>query len=242
MANSLTGRLGWRLWSRYGCLLCYNPTKLFTEQGSYCRLFMGTPEDHTTDRYLLEFTPTEATDTDKSRLGSRFGYFAPGGVVQLATEPGEFKGYKFITDNVIDGPGAATAYVTAESTDFDAWKQTAMARIWGDADIYPGMTVDVVTTNRRYVKAKYDGKWLIRGSSHQMDRQQYQTMFYLVRPSSSASAGVNSYTPFWRANDISAAKPFVSLNDNQWASSKTPVSSYTSLGRSTGPNTVSGNI
>ena len=220
MANALTKRLGWRLWNRYGCLLCYDPTKLFTEQGSYCRLYMGTPEDYTTDRQLLEFTPVEATDTDKTRLGSKFGYFAPGGVVQVATEPGTFAGYKFITDNVIDSPGAATAYLDAETADLDTWKQSGMARIWGDADIYPGMCVDVVTTNRRYIKAKYDGKWLVRGASHQMDRQQYQTMLYLVRPSSSAAAGIASYTPFWRASDISASKPFISLNEGQWVSSK----------------------
>jgi len=219
-ANKLTKRLGWRLWSRYGCLLCYDPAKLFTESGSYCRLFMGTPEDYTTDRQLLEFTPTEQTNTDKSRLGSKFGYFAPGGVVQTATEPGEFAGYKFVTDNVIDSPAAATAYLSAETADMDTWKQSAMARVWGDADIYPGMCVDVVTTNRRYVKAKYDGKWLVRGCSHQMDRQQYQTMLYLVRPSSTASVSTSSYTPFWRVNDISAAKPFVSVNEGQWLSSK----------------------
>jgi hypothetical protein len=220
MVNTLTRRLGWRLWSRYGCLLCYDPSKLFQESGSYCRLYMGTPEDYTTDRQLLEFTPTEQTDTDKTRLGSKFGYFAPGGVVQTATEPGEFAGYKFVTDRVIDGPAAATAYLDAETTDMDTWKQSAMARIWGDADIYPGMCVDVVTTNRRYVKAKYDGKWLVRGVSHQMDRQQYQTMLYLVRPASTAAVATSAYVPFWRVTDISAAKPFVSITDNKWLSSK----------------------
>lgn len=219
-ANTLTRRLGWRLWNRYGCLLCYDPAKLFQESGSYCRLFMGTPEDYTTDRQLLEFTPTEATSTDKARLGSRFGYFAPGGVVQLATEPGTFAGYRFITDTVLDGPGAATAYLNAEAADMDTWKQSAMARVWGDADVSPGMCVDVVTTNRRYIKAKYDGKWLVRGASHQMDRQQYQTMLYLVRPASTAAVSTSSYTPFWRATDISAAKPFVSINEGQWLSSK----------------------
>jgi hypothetical protein len=53
-----------------------------------------------------------------------------------------------------------------------------------------------------------------------MDRQQYQTMLYLVRPASTAAVSTSSYTPFWRANDISAAKPFVSINEGQWLSSK----------------------
>ena len=219
-ANALTSRLGWRLWTRYGCLLCYDPLKLFTETGAYCRLLMGSPEDYTTDRQLLEFSPNERSDTDKQLLGAKYGYFADT-TVQVATQPGDYKGFRFSTGTVIEGPGAATAYLNADSADLDTWKQSAMARVWGDADIYPGMCVDVVTTNRRYVKAQFDGKWLVRGVSHQMDRQQYQTLYYLVRPSSAAAAGSSAYVPFWRANDISAAKPILSINDGQWQSSKT---------------------
>jgi hypothetical protein len=53
-----------------------------------------------------------------------------------------------------------------------------------------------------------------------MDRQQYQTMLYLVRPASTAAVATASYTPFWRVTDVSAAKPFVSINEDTWLSSK----------------------
>lgn len=219
MANALTNRLGWRLWSRHGCLLCYDPLVLFRDSGSYCRLVMGTPEDASADRYLLDFQPSELSSTDKELLGSQLGYFS-GNTVQIIKEPGEFKGYRFDTSTVIENADAATAYVEASSNNLDAWKQSALARTWGDADIHPGMCVEVVTTNRRYLKAKYDGKWLVRGTSHQMDRQQYQTMLYLVRPSSKAAVGVMPYLPFWRSTDVSAAKPFLSIDEGQWVSSK----------------------
>lgn len=220
VVNDLTKRLGWRLWSRYGCLLCYDPLVLFRESGSYCRLMMGTPEDVTTDRHLLDFTPTELSATDTALLGRKYGYFTASSAVQIAVQPGEYKGYQFTTDVVIESPDAATAYLDAGVNDLDSWSQSALARIWGDADLYPGMCVEVVTTNRRYLKAQYDGKWLIRGTSHQMDRQQYQTMLYLVRPDSKTPVGVQPYVPFWRQTDVSSGKPFLSLNDGQWVSSK----------------------
>jgi len=225
MAQKLTSKIGWRLWQRYGCLLCYDPLKLFQESGSYARLYMGTPEDYTTDRQLLEFQPMEVSTVEKAQLGSKYGYFNEG-TVQVATEPGEFKGYKFNTDTVIEDSRSAATYIEAGSTDLDTWKQSAMARTWGDADIFPGMCVEVITTNRRYLKAKYDGKWLVRGTSHQMDRQQYQTMLYLVRPSSKAAVSTATYTPFWRMTDVSAAKPSLSINDGRWLSSKAGTMTY----------------
>lgn len=238
MANALTNRLGWRLWSRFGCLLCYDPMALFQESGSYCRLVMGNPEDHTTDRYLLDFEPSELSSTDKELLGSRFGYF-DNETVQIIKEPGEFKGYKFDTGTVIEGGGAATAYVDANTNDLDSWKQSALARTWGDADIYPGMCVEVVTTNRRYIKTKYDGKWLVRGISHQMDRQQYQSLLYLVRPSSQVGVATIPYVPFWRNTDASAAKPYLSIDEGKWVSSKAD-RRFTFIGDNLGPDSGDG--
>jgi phage protein D len=219
-ANSLANKIGWRLWSRYGCLLLFDPLKLFTESGSYCRLFTGTPEDYSTDRVLLEFMPNEVEESSIKTRGTRYGYFTSAGVPQVVETSGEHDTFNFKTDLVIADQDAATAYVDADRSDLDTWKQSAIARIWGDADIYPGMCVDVQTTNRRYMRNKFDGKWLVRASSHKMDRQQYQTLLYLVRPASTTAAGIGSYTPFWRITDISAAKPSLSINEGKWLSSK----------------------
>ena len=95
---------------------------------------------------------------------------------------------------VIRDQDDAEVYAPSANVDMDGWKQYAMARMWGDADIYPGMCVEIVTTNRQYLKAKYDGKWLVRATSHQMDRQQYQTMLSLARPPSTDSAQTSTVT------------------------------------------------
>ena len=61
----------------------------------------------------------------------------------------------------------------------ERWNQQATARIWGDADIYPGMCVDVLTANTAYYRSKYDGRWLVT-SPAQDGHQQFQTLLYLV--------------------------------------------------------------
>ena len=95
--------------------------------------------------------------------------------------------------------------------DMDRWKQYAIARIWGDADIYPGMCVEVITTNKAYLRTKYDGKWMVRQTSHNMDRQSYQTLLSLARPSGTAQVTTPSYVPFWQEPANSRPKPYLTL-------------------------------
>jgi hypothetical protein len=209
------------VFTRYGVVMCYDPLKLFQDQGAYTRLRTGTPEDPAIDRYLLDFQPTELSDMIEAVMGTRYGYFDSGNRVQTISQPGDFNGYVFGTDAVIENQDAAQVYADAWNHNFDSWNQHALARIWGDADIYPGMAVEVITTNRRYLKTKYDGKWLVRGAAHQMDRQNYQTQLYLSRPDSSTPVGDTPYVPFWKQGDTSQARPFLSISEGRWVSSWT---------------------
>ena len=204
-AVSFAKRIGWQVYNRYGVLMCYDPVRLYNESGVFARLVMGTTNANLdTDRVLLDFQPVEESELLTSNLGRKFGYFTSSNQPQIATQPGDFRGYIFGSDVVIRDQTDAKVYADSANVDMDRWKQYAIARMWGDSDIYPGMCVEVVSTNKQYLKAKYDGKWLVHATSHQMDRQQYQTMLSLARPPATItlSAGTRGldtgYRPFWQ--------------------------------------------
>jgi len=210
----LANKLGWIITNRYGVVMCHDPVKLFTESGMYTRLMMGGAAglNLQADRILLDFQPLEEADALYTNLGHEYGYFTSSGAVQIAQQPGLFRGYTFATEVVIADQDAAAVIAQSGNIDMDRWKQYAMARIWGDADIFPGMCVEVVSTNKAYLRTKYDGKWIVRSTSHQMDRQQYQTLLSLARPSGTAQVAVPAYVPFWQdPSNTGKARPYLSL-------------------------------
>jgi len=216
MVNDLASRLGWTVYNRYGVVMAYDPLRLFTESGTYARLVMGSIS--TTDRNLLEFQPQEQSTMLNENLGVKYGYFTSGDAVQVIAQPGTFQGYTFNTDVVIESQDAAQVYVNAATSSIDRWQQYAMARVWGDADLYPGLCVEVVSTNTRYMRTKFDGKWLIRQAIHQMDRQQFQTLLSLVRPNSTTPVAAVAYSPFWQSGP-GKTRPRLSISEGDWVSS-----------------------
>jgi hypothetical protein len=219
--TALAKRIGWQIFNRYGVVMCYDPLKSFTNQGLFCRCVMSSAAASvTTDRILLDFQPAEETDMFQSNLGQEWGYFTSSGTPQIIQQPGTFSGYVFQTDVVIADQDAAKVYADAGNVDMDRWTQYALARVWGDADIYPGMCVEIVTTNKAYVKPKYDGKWFVRQTNHQMDRQSYQTMLSLARPDSLTQVMTASYSPFWLDPSCGGkSRPSLSLSNPVSASS-----------------------
>ncbi len=218
-ATALAKRIGWQIFNRYGVVMCQDPLKSFTNSGIFCRCVMSSmAATVTADRILLDFQPMDQADMLQSNLGQQWGYFTSSGTPQIIQQPvlagnDPFKGFVFNTDVVIADQNAAKVYADAGNVDMDRWTQYALARIWGDADIYPGMCVEIVTTNKTYVKPKYDGKWLVRQTSHTMDRQSYQTMLYLARPDSKTQVLTPSYSAFWLDPSCQGkAKPFLSLS------------------------------
>ena len=216
-ANSLSKVIGWALFNRYGVVLSYHPGDLFDQSGEFARLVSGEINDPQRDRYLLDFKPAEAADIIEQNLGAKYGYLTTNQTVQIGTQPGDFKGYLFDPTKVIRDQDEAAVYVTSADTTMDTWKQQAIARIWGDADIYPGMCVEIVTTNRRFMRDKYDGKWMVRAVGQQADRQQYQTALYLCRPRSTPVSGL-SYQPFWQVG-TTRARPTLKAIEGKWVSS-----------------------
>jgi len=218
--TQLVDRIGWGIFNRYGVVMCYDPLKLFQDQGVYASLVSSQDQDFdpTADRRLIEFNPTEASDLIPQTLGHKLAYFTDAGQVQVLKEIGDFQKYVFVSNRVIRNAEEAELYADS-SSETDKWKQMALARMWGDADIYPGMCIDVVTTNARYLRQKFDGRWLVTGTTHSMDAQQYQTMLLLRRPGSSTVVTQNPYQGFWTT--AKRPRPTLSIINDEWVSSWT---------------------
>jgi hypothetical protein len=218
LGNTLVNRLNWGLFNRYGVVMCYDPLKLLQDQGVYASLVSGKDQDFDpiADRRLIEFNPTETSDLVPKTLGHKLAYFTDSGQVQIVKEIGSFQKYTFSSSKVIRNAEEANLYVDTRS-EIDSWKQSALARMWGDADIYPGMCVEVTTSNARYLRQKFDGRWLVVGTTHSMDAQQYQTMLALRRPGGSTVVTQSPYQSFWTA--AQRPRPTLSIVNDEWVSS-----------------------
>ena len=64
------------------------------------------------------------------------------------------------------------------------------------------MSVEILTTNPKYYTGKFNGRWLIRGVQHKMDRQSFQSNLCSLGPWHHAGLQ-RGYVPFWQA----ATKP-----------------------------------
>lgn len=219
MLNKLTRRIGWSVFSRYGVVLAYNPNQWYREMATYTRLVTNNTDLGSDDRNLIEFGATEFSSVSKENLGSNIGYFN-GTDVSMMTQPGEFKGYIQDTDAVLQSQPEAEAYMEGVEVRLDSWSQNAIARLWGDADIFPLMCVDVLTVRNTYQYAKYDGKWLVRAVSHKADNQSFQTVLYLTRPDPDEFPPMpTSYHPFWEEEPTPRPRPYLTLYEDQWVSS-----------------------
>ena len=221
-AVSTADRLGWSIFTRYGVVMSYDPIRLFREGGSYATLMSSQDQDFKPGdaRRLIEFSPNEQSATDPSNMGPQVAYFGDDTRVTVAKADGDYTQYRFLTSYVINSDEEAKLYVNAANSRMSQWLQYAGARIWGDADIYPGMCIDVITTNTALNSGtKYDGRWLVRSAVHQMDTSQYQTNLLLSRPDGVTDVSVSPYRPFWL--EQSKAKPNLSIQNNKWVSSWT---------------------
>jgi hypothetical protein len=201
MAVSLARRLGWSVYNRYGVVMLYDPLQLLKEQGSFATLisesYVLAKSSSDEERVLLEFGPSEEAESSVSQQGLKVAYFNDG-IVQVATQKGDHSDYRFLNDFVIRNAEEATVYVNSDDSDSSNWRQTAKARILGNASLFPGMSVDVMTTNPSFYPGKFNGRWLVRGVQHKLDRQQFQTNLMLARPEGKMQVYTGGYTPFWQ--------------------------------------------
>lgn len=213
MAVALATRLGWSVFNRYGIVMLYDPLLLFKDQGSAATLIS---ESYTLaktmldeERVLLEFSPIEEAESSSEQQGFKVAYFNSN-ELQVAMQKGEHSNYRFITEFVIRNAEEAALYVNAKESDSSRWGQTAGARIMGNATLYPGMTVEVMTTNSKTYTGKYNGRWLIRAVQHKMDRQSFQSNLMLARPDGKMPVTSAGYIPFWQT--AAKSRPTLTLS------------------------------
>ena len=213
MCVSLATRLGWSVFNRYGIILLYDPMKLFVEQGSIATLISETYTIAKTsineERALLDFTPAEEAESDAGNQGFKVAYFNNNNL-QVALQKGTHSNYQFLTDFVIRNTDEATIYVNSRDSDASNWFQTATARIMGNASIFPGMSVEVLTTNTKYYPGKFNGRWLVLNVQHKMDSQSFQSNLTLARPDGTTLVTASNYLPFWQS--LTRARPTLSLS------------------------------
>lgn len=227
-------RLGWALYNRYGVVMLWNPMQLFTNSGPATSLIASQYQSMATsfedmERTLVDFTPVEDAVPAYQNMGAKVAYFdrPPSNNVVVFTQPGEYAIYKFLTGLVIRSTTEAEIFASTHDTLSSEWKQQATARVLGNATLFPGMSVDVYTSNPKYFRDRYNGRWLIRGVQHNLNKQSFQSQLLLARPDSSISAYRGTYVNFW--NDLGRAKPLLTLDSTatdalgnttpQWVSS-----------------------
>lgn len=190
-------RLGWDVYNRYGVVLCYDPETIFRLRGAYAQLKGGSEDELNTqdERLILEFDGSDQSDETPDAIGRKMGYFSGQAPVVISQE-GRFQRYKFNTDLVIRDRDEANIYETAFDLADSYDTQQASVRLYGEADLYPGMSVDVTTSNYRLWRGRFDGRWLIDSTTHKLDRASFQTQLKLSRP---GKAQINSlpYRTFW---------------------------------------------
>ena len=223
MINTLAKRIGWIIYSRYGVVYPCDPLYCFKSFGSYTRLVSSQVDPLTTDKTMIEFTSEVISNVVQDSLGWRFGFFTSGDEPQIMGQTGDFAGYLFKSDQVVRDQVEAATYTAARDVRLESWSEAGVARIWGDADIYPGMCVDVVTARQKYLAPKSDGRWLVRAVGHQANPQQFQTILMLSRPSAATLAipmyESQVYKPFWELEDPARPRPSLTLADGKWLSS-----------------------
>jgi hypothetical protein len=212
------------VFNRYGVVLCYDPEVLFKDRGAYTLLRVGSEDEYSTQdqRLVLEFDASDESDETPESIGQKMGYFN-GETPQTVTQEGTFKRYKFRIDQVILGKAEADIYETAYNLADSYDTQTSSVRLFGEADLYPGMGVDVTTSNYRIYKGRFDGRWLIDSVTHKMDRSSFQTQARLSRPGKAQIQDV-PYRSFWHV----ASKPKPGMIQSNMAN-QTWVSSWNSI-------------
>jgi phage protein D len=219
MLTELTSRLGWCAFTRYGIVIVYDPMRQYETAGCYTKLVSGLSDLNTADRNMLEFTSESVSTMIRDNLGSKFSYFTTSNEVQTKSQSGDYLGYVFETGDVVRDQVEAEARMKAFDAKIEGWGEVAVARVWGDADLFPGMLVQTVTVSKRFVAPKGDGCWLVRSVGHQGDNQQYQTILFLTRPANMDHNQIRDYKPFWEEMPQPKPRPSLTLEDKRWVSS-----------------------
>lgn len=214
MITKLAGAVGYLVFPWGTVVRVQDPRRLFT-QAPYTTLTIS-DDLLETDRKLMDFIPQETSSDLLDKQGIEVFYFDPVGKVArlrqnlLAANPV----WVPYTERAVDSRAEAQVILTAAESSVLRWPQQAKARIRGDASVYPGLIVNVVSGTATF---NFNGRWLVVMVSHSMNRQAFQTELSLVRPLSIPTPNNASFQHFWTLAGM--ARPTAWLREGQWFSS-----------------------
>jgi hypothetical protein len=196
-----------------GVVCVLDPRYLYANISSLKELLQGSGTTQTAN-VLIDFTPNPTGASVWDRQGLKVAYFQPSGTVGVLQQSGAYVRYKWASDFPLRTQAEAQHVIDVADKQIQRWENSASARIWGDASIYPGVSVDIVTSTSRTYRDPNSGKWFVLGTSHKMDRKTFQTTLTMARPSNVPSRQYQTFQPFWSGSPV----PSMKVVNGQWVS------------------------
>lgn len=213
MIIGLAQDVGWLIFTWGAVIRAVDPLQLF-KQFPYTTL-TSSDDVLETDRKLMDFRPSQqSTDLLDLQAVEVFYFDGSGNVASMKQSSGT------TTQSWVPYPGAVAnreeAVVILQASDSSPlrWPQSAMCRIQGDASLYPGMILNVVSGSNN---SDFNGRWLLAKVKHSMSRTAFQSELTLIRPARVPVYDDSSFQHFWIRAGI--PKPTTFLRNGIWFSS-----------------------
>lgn len=195
----LTRRLGLRLVTFNGVSwLCDPQVELEAGAAAYTFRKSGNVLDPA-ERSLLDFKPNASVTQSSDDMIPSFGYFDQANRANVYS-PSEAEvrpeDVRWVNDTYIQTSDTAKL-VQEQSRKDDLWDQHAVARIRGNAAIFPGMIVNINTGIVSSLEDSYDGLWCVSAATHEMNSSSYQTALVLFRDRFRRMRQGVPYLRFW---------------------------------------------
>lgn len=198
--QTLAKRVGYCIYNYRGVVRLVDPVRILTSTGVFNRYIKGDDVIDPT-RELLDWSATTQSMQIRQTMKPTYGYFETDSNKRMSvamSRPLE-PPYKLNTDTPVRDWGMAQAYNAAWDKRVDYWDQQATARVNGNAMIVPGINVAVQVSGVRNVKNDYDGIWMVRGVTHSITHNSFQTQLDLARDSRITSVNTD-FRWFWAIN------------------------------------------
>lgn len=185
----LASQVGYVIYTYKGMVRLVDPSRVLTQSPIYATYFKGDDILDST-RELLDWEATTASLNLRENKKPTYGFFDNTSPTLSSSDAGK----RFDITRPIRDRDMAKTYEEAWNRRVDFWNSDAKARIQGDARVSPGTNVAVKVSGVRGKRNDHDGTWLVRGVSHSMTHNSFQTLLNLARDS---FAGIVNNDPSW---------------------------------------------
>lgn len=207
----LAHQIGFTIFTYKGMVRLVDPSRILTQTPVYATYFKG---DDILDptRELLDWDATTASLNLRENKKPVYGFFDAESPAVTAKDSAK----RFDITRPIQDRNMAKTYEDAWNRRIDFWNSEAAARIQGDARVYPGTNVAVKVSGLRGKSNDHDGTWLVRGVSHSLTHNSFQTLLELARDSFAGI--VNTDTSWFWTTGRGDPSLYWDLDKKRWRS------------------------